>query len=313
MIIKHYIAIARPDHWTKNIFVLPGTIIISQFLDIPFHMFAWKLFIGLISTCLIASANYVINEWLDAEFDRFHPTKKFRPSVSGDLRWYIVYSEYLLLGVLGLWLASTISIYFFYTAAFLLTMGIIYNVKPIRTKDLPLLDVLSESINNPIRLALGWFIVSNEALPPSSLVISYWMGGAYLMAIKRFSEYRFISDKKIAGAYRKSFKYYTEENLLISAFFYAMSCGLFLGVFLVKYRIELLLGLPFVAILFAWYLHIAFKSESPVQHPERLHEEHKFMAYCILFIVIFFILLRVDLPFLKWFLLNAFMIKSPVY
>jgi len=35
-------------------------------------------------------------------------------------------------------------------------MGLAYNVPPVRLKGWPYLDVLSESINNPIRLALGW-------------------------------------------------------------------------------------------------------------------------------------------------------------
>ena len=38
------------------------------------------------------------------------------------------------------------------TAAVLLLMGIAYNVPPLRTKDRPYLDVLSESVNNPLRL-----------------------------------------------------------------------------------------------------------------------------------------------------------------
>ena len=45
--------------------------------------------------------------------------------------------------------------------------------------------------------------------------------------------------------YRKSFGQYTEQSLLISAFFYAM-CSLFLcGIFIIKYKIELLLVVPF--------------------------------------------------------------------
>ena len=34
-------------------------------------------------------------------------------------------------------------------------MGIIYNVKPIRSKDIVFIDVLSESVNNPLRFLLG--------------------------------------------------------------------------------------------------------------------------------------------------------------
>ena len=76
-----------------------------------------------------------------------------------------------------------------------------------------------------------------------------------------------------AGLYRRSFQSYREDTLLISSFFYAMCAGFFLGVFLVKYRIELLLGLPFVALLFAWYLKIGMKPDSAAQHPERLYRE----------------------------------------
>ena len=57
--------------------------------------------------------------------------------------------------------------------SFLLFMGLIYNVPPIRSKERPYLDVLSESINNPIRLLLGWFVVTERELPPASLVVIY--------------------------------------------------------------------------------------------------------------------------------------------
>jgi hypothetical protein len=39
------------------------------------------------------------------------------------------------------------------------------------------------------------------------------------MAIKRYAEYRFINSAELAGLYRRSFRYYTEESLLASAFF----------------------------------------------------------------------------------------------
>src|SRR5690606_6353933 len=103
----------------------------------------------------------------------------------------------------------------------LLLMGILYNVQPFRTKDKPYLDVLSESFNNPLRLLLGWSILVHDGLPPSSILLAFWMGGAFLMAVKRYSEYRFIDDPARAGLYRNSFRYYSERTLLLSSFFYA--------------------------------------------------------------------------------------------
>src|SRR3546814_15646823 len=68
-----------------------------------------------------------------------------------------------------------------------------YNLKPLRTTHKAYLDVISESINNPIRLTLGWTMVDPTTLPPSSLLLAYWTGGAFLMGAKRLSEYRDIS------------------------------------------------------------------------------------------------------------------------
>jgi decaprenyl-phosphate phosphoribosyltransferase len=61
---------------------------------------------ALLSTCLIAPANYVINEWLDAAYDRHHPKKSTRPSVTGQIQARDVFLEYVLLIAGGLFLAS---------------------------------------------------------------------------------------------------------------------------------------------------------------------------------------------------------------
>jgi decaprenyl-phosphate phosphoribosyltransferase len=125
------------------------------------------------------------------------------------------------------------------------------------------------------------------------------MGGAYLMAVKRFAEYRFINDPARAGLYRRSFQFYTEESLLVSSFFYALSAAFFLGVFLIKYRIEFLLCMPFLALLFAWYLVIGMRAQSPAQHPERLYRERSFLAYVGLLGVLITLLFFIDLPWLN--------------
>ncbi|MCI0440734.1 MAG: prenyltransferase, partial [Chloroflexi bacterium] len=132
----------------------------------------------------------------------------------------------------------------------------------VRSKEFPYVDVLSESINNPIRLLLGWFAVSAAAFPPVSLLIAYWMIGAFFMASKRYAEYRGIGDPAVARAYRTSFAHYDEQKLLISMFFYTTCFALFLGVFTIRYHLELVLIFPFVAGFLAYYLRIAMKKES---------------------------------------------------
>ncbi|MBR3643299.1 MAG: UbiA family prenyltransferase, partial [Parasporobacterium sp.] len=188
--MNKYIKIARPDHWVKNAFILPGIAIAMLLTDYSFSMeTVWKFLAGFFATCFIASANYVINEWLDAEFDKFHPTKKYRPVVSENMKFSPVMAEYALCIVIGIGLSLLVNTPFLLMEIWLLIMGVLYNVKPIRTKDIPYLDVLSESVNNMIRLLLGWFIITDAYQPPSSILIGYWFAGAFLMATKRFAEY----------------------------------------------------------------------------------------------------------------------------
>lgn len=309
--IKSYIKIARPDHWIKNVFIMPGLVLAIILSDKSINVleFIGKLFAGFFATCFIASANYVINEWLDAEFDKYHPTKKYRPVVSQNMKFSFVMLEYAACIVIGLLLSLLVNIPFVLTEVWLLVMGILYNVKPIRTKDIVYLDVLSESINNMIRLLLGWFIVSEDIYPPSSILVGYWMAGAFLMAVKRYAEYRMIGDPKLAGSYRKSFAKYTEATLLCSSFYYGLCATFLIGIFLLKYRIEYIVAIPVLFFLFCYYLYIAYKPDSAAQKPEKLFREKKLMLLVGLLVVLFAVLTVVDIPVMDvW--ENAFFIPT---
>lgn len=293
---QRYLGIARVDHWVKNAFMLPGTTLALLFVHPSGGLLLWHAALGLLALCLCSSANYTINEFLDAESDRFHPVKRHRPAAQRLLDARLVMTQYVVLVAFGLAVALQVGRSFAITAGVLLGMGILYNARPARTKDTPYLDVLSESINNPLRLLLGWFALVNDVLPPSSIMLSYWMGGAFLMAVKRFSELRGIADPERAGLYRRSFRFYTEDSLLVSAFFYAICSAFFLGVFLIKYRIEFLLTFPLFSLMFAWYLAIGLKPHSAAEAPERLFSERRFIAFVAVLCAIAGVLFYVDIP-----------------
>jgi 4-hydroxybenzoate polyprenyltransferase len=294
-----YIQIARIDHWFKNVFMLLGVLVAFFFYP---ALVTWESLptIGwaLLATCLIASSNYVINELIDAPWDRLHPKKRFRPVPQGLVLPWLAILEWLILAAIGLAMAYSISVYFALTALTFWIMGIVYNIPPIRSKDLPYLDVLTESFNNPLRLFLGWFAVTSDTFPPLSLIISYWMAGAFLMTVKRFAEYRFINNPATAAKYRTSFRHYNEEKLLVSILFYTAMCALFGGIFIVRYRVELILFVPVIAGLFAYYLKLGLKENSPTQNPESLYRERGFLLYTVLSGVIFTILMTKHIPWL---------------
>lgn len=295
--VRPYVQIARIDHWFKNAFM--GLGVLLAFFYRPGLLTpesAVTLVLAVAITCVVASSNYVLNEVLDAPLDRQHPTKRFRPAACGQVDTKVAFALWGLLGAGAILCGFQLNGPFGIATASLWIMGCIYNIPPVRSKEIAYVDVLSESVNNPIRLALGWFALVPDRLPPLSLVLAYWMVGAFFMATKRFAEYRAIGDPERAARYRRSFAYYDEGRLLASMVFYVTACALFSGIFLVRYKLELILCVPFVAGFFACYVAIGLRPDSPVQNPEKLYKERGFFAYAIGITLLFLALMYVEVP-----------------
>jgi len=299
--MRGLVEIARVDHWFKNVFVLPGVVVALGFAPLSSNAsavghFLIRLVLGLLAVCLVASSNYVLNEILDAPFDRHHPEKNGRAVPSGKVNVRLAYLEWAAFAAIGIGIGASLSFGLAAALAALWAMGCIYNVPPIRSKDVPYVDVLSEAVNNPLRMLVGWYIVSPGGLAPVSLLVSYWMVGCYFMAIKRFAEFRHIGNRGRAIAYRRSFARVTEESLLISIVFYASAAMLFFGAFAMRYRIELIVSFPLIALVMAIYLAVGFRPDSAAQRPEGLYREPVLMAALVACTALVAILLFVDLP-----------------
>ena len=297
--LREYIRVARLGHWTKNVFVLPGALAAAWLAQPIGRDGIVRLAAALLATCLAASANYVINEWLDAGSDAYHPLKNSRPAVRGAVTVQGILVEYVILALgaiaLGLYVSPGVT----WTIVALMVMGLAYNVPPVRLKDRVYADVLSESVNNALRLLIGWFAVTSAYWPPVSLVVGYWMGGAYLMAVKRLAEYRMIGDPERAARYRRSFAKYTEASLIISAMLYAMMATFLLGTFLIKYRIEYVLAMPALWGLFCWYLVLGFREGSVAQRPESLFRETGLILCVVALVLAILVLTFVDIPVIQ--------------
>jgi decaprenyl-phosphate phosphoribosyltransferase len=72
----------RPHQWVKNLFVGAPLVFARLIGD---HAAAGRAAAAVASFCLLSSAVYVINDIVDLEKDRAHPTKRRRPLASGAL------------------------------------------------------------------------------------------------------------------------------------------------------------------------------------------------------------------------------------
>ena len=297
MTLRPYVAIARLDHWFKNIFVLPGVLIAFWLQpEVASWALAPTLILAILAVCFVASSNYALNEVLDAERDRLHPLKAARPIAAGELTTRAGIVEWLLLGAVGLLGGWLVNVPFFLTLCALWIMGIAYNVPPLRTKELPYLDVLSEAVNNPLRMLLGWFAVGASGYPPSSLLLAYWMVGSYLMMAKRLAEYRRIDDPARAASYRSSFRFYDEPRMLALMVCYASGFMFFFAVVLVKLHPEFILASPLLMVYLGYYTALSLQPDSIVQTPELLFQDRRLLYLTILVSFTLVLLAFADMP-----------------
>ena len=73
---------------------------------------------------------------------------------------------------------------------------------------------------------------------------------------------------------------------------------LFFGAFIVRYRLELIVSFPLVALVMAVYLASALKENSAVQRPEGLYREPLILLPVAACTLIMSVLLLVDIPIL---------------
>ncbi|MHB9031436.1 MAG: decaprenyl-phosphate phosphoribosyltransferase [Anaerolineae bacterium] len=85
-VLLNLIRTMRPKQWAKNIFVFAGVFFDGRILDPNRIMRSLAAFIIF---CLVSSAIYLVNDLVDIEKDRQHPTKRNRPLASGALQPWI--------------------------------------------------------------------------------------------------------------------------------------------------------------------------------------------------------------------------------
>lgn len=294
MVIAPYFSLARVDSWSKNLIVLVGVFLAYVLSGAPLALTQIAMALGAI--CLASSANYVLNESLDAKSDAYHPIKKKRASVAHALNKYAVVAEYAVLFTVALLLGHAVNERAFAVLAFYLICGWLYNIPPLRFKDKAHLDVLLESINYPLRVLLGWLCVLPELLPPSSLMIIAWSAGAFTMSLKRLAEYQLFDDPQTAAQYRKSYATYTSDSLAVSGFVYAMAAVFGTTVLLLKYKIELVLMVPILIALLAWYFMMGLKRQMFIIYPEQLVRSKIFLLLCTAMLAVGILAFQITIP-----------------
>jgi 4-hydroxybenzoate polyprenyltransferase len=290
--IRLYLQALRLERWPRSLAILPGAIAVLALhrpLIPSFDILDTVLKLGLafVLTWFVSTANYIINEITDAPFDAFHPLKKNRPLVNGEINRNLLLLLWLILAGISLLIAHLLfNVYFLLSLLGLLVAGLLYNVPPVRVKDIPLLDSTIESANNPIRFLIGWYILKNT-FPPLTLLVAWWVFGNFLMVGKRVAEKKFLTEEESAG-YRRSLKRSSFGLLVAFMIFNALLFLVFFSLFAVVSQLHsFLYSLPLIVIYLAMFMKKSLQDREGAEEPEKLLKNPYFAGYTLFLAIIF--------------------------
>ena len=206
--------LCRLEHWVKNVLIfLPPFFLGVMFREETLCAVAPAF----LSFSLVASAVYVINDLMDCERDRSHPTKCRRPIASGEVGVTKAICIVIGLCVAGftllIWAHSPI------WAMVVLSLYLISNVAySFRFKNTPLIDIFLLATGFVLRVFYGGFFFGVEI--SSWLFLCIFAGALYFACGKRKNE---IARLGGGGESRVVLKFYSQKFL--DAHYY-MFCGL---------------------------------------------------------------------------------------
>lgn len=149
----------RPKQWIKNTFVF-AALIFSQHLFNPAYFLKSCLAFSIF--CLLSGSVYLINDIMDVDEDRLHPSKKRRPIASGKLKITTAGIAAVLIG--GCSLAAS-----FYLDLIFGVIALVYSVSNIAyskyLKHLVIIDVMVIALGFVLRAMGGAIVIKVEISP----------------------------------------------------------------------------------------------------------------------------------------------------
>ena len=150
----------RPKQWAKNVFLF-AALVFDEKLFRPIPLI--KTALGFLIFCLLSGAVYLVNDVVDAEKDRLHPSKRKRPIASGELSPKVALATASAIGLTLIPASFLLDFYFGLVAlAYLITM-VAYSFW---LKNVVLLDVFTVSAGFVLRVAAGVILVKAERFSP---------------------------------------------------------------------------------------------------------------------------------------------------
>lgn len=284
--MKNYLKLMRIHHYIKNILVFAALACSGQLFNTD------KLIMGIsafISFCMISSVVYIINDILDRDKDKNHPTKKMRPIASEA----ISVKNAICLAILLLVIAIIFnSFYFNVFSSLLLVLYLILNISySFGLKNIPIIDISILVSGFLIRIMYGALI--------TDITISAWLYltvlafSFYFALGKRRNELKYIKN----GKTRKVLKSYSIDFLDKNMGMCLTLGNVFYALWSLEDKTKLLYDNNYlfctvpIVLLISMKYSFNIESESDGDPIEVLLHDKILLILCILYLLIMFLIL----------------------
>ncbi|MEA4908923.1 MAG: decaprenyl-phosphate phosphoribosyltransferase [Chloroflexi bacterium] len=198
--IRGLIKSLRPRQWTKNAFVLAALVFDRQLTNVTALLHS---LVGFILFCLVSSAVYLLNDIVDVEADRQHPTKRNRPIAAGIVPIPTAIAATVAILAICFPLAYLLSPMFAAILVAYFLMNVAYSNW---LKHVPLVDVMIIAAGFVLRVAAGVSVIHVERFSPWLYVVTTLLA-LYIGFGKRRAELTLLSQN--ANSHRRVLDGYT--------------------------------------------------------------------------------------------------------
>lgn len=292
--IAAFFKLLRPKQWTKNLIVFVGVVFSGRALNIEDGV---QAIIAFILFCMLSGSVYVLNDLLDAEKDRQHPSKKDRPIAAGKISRGAAAAFFLILTSVALGLSFwALNWKFGVCASVYLAFNILYNLG---LKNLVIVDCVIIALGYVIRAVAGIYaiLVQPGHLSEWLLICTFFLA-LFLAFSKRRGE---ITDLNESGvAYRPILASYSakliDEMIAVATASAVMSYSLYTiwpGTVARLGTSNMIYTIPFVVYGILRYLYLIHKKGKGAHPTSIFLTDRPFQANLLLYVAAVFIILYV--------------------
>lgn len=200
----------RPRQWTKNLLIyLPLIFTIRQYWT-PFsaemYIFFAKATAAFVLFCIFSGIIYLVNDSVDVEKDREHPTKRLRPIASGALKVSHAVVAVVVLLLIALPASYLLAPSFALVAVIYLVTMLTYSFV---LKNIVIIDVFALAVGFVLRVVAG--AVAIEVPPSAWIFVCTLLMALFVSFSKRRHELVMLEND--ATKHRVILKEYTAEVL----------------------------------------------------------------------------------------------------